>query len=111
MGPVGFSEEPDHLDGEVATGKASRRNGYSKKMVPGESAKLELQIPRDRGVTIDPKLIAKYQRRLPGFDETITSIRVRGMSAHEIQERDWELYGRDVPPDPILTVTRRCWRR
>jgi len=29
------AELDDHLDGEAAAGKANRRNGYSKKTVPG----------------------------------------------------------------------------
>jgi|GEM_PF-2851446 len=47
------------------------------KKAPTESAvltgtgKLELQIPRDRLASFDPQLVAKYQRRLPGFDAKI----------------------------------------
>ncbi|QOJ22785.1 MAG: transposase [Gammaproteobacteria bacterium] len=32
---------------------------------------LSLDIPRDRHVTFDPRLVAKYQRRLPDFDNHI----------------------------------------
>jgi putative transposase len=70
------AEMDDCLDGEAAGGKANRRNGYSAKTVTGEtvtgeSSKLELRIPRDHEGTFDPKLIAKYQRRYPGFDAKI----------------------------------------
>jgi transposase-like protein len=34
-------------------------------------ASVELEVPRDRLSTFDPQLIAKYQRRFPGFDEKI----------------------------------------
>src|SRR5829696_3154789 len=68
------AELDEHLDGEAATGKANHRNGYSKKTVLTGSAKLDLRIPRDRQGTFDPKLIARYQRRFPGFDEKIVSI-------------------------------------
>ena len=63
------AELDQHLDGEAAAGKANHRNGYSKKTVLTGSAKLDLRIPRDRQGTFDPKLIARYQRRFPGFDE------------------------------------------
>jgi len=99
------AELDDHLDGEAAAGKANRRNGYSKKTVLGESSKLELRIPRDREGTFDPKLIAKYQRRFPGFDEKIISMYARGMSVREIQGHLLEIYGLDVSPDLISTVT------
>src|SRR3982750_542019 len=68
------AELDEHLDGEAAAGKANHRNGYSKKTVLTGSAKLDLRIPRDREGTFDPKLIARYQRRFPGFDEKIVSI-------------------------------------
>lgn len=99
------AELDDHLDGEAAAGKANQRNGYSKKTVLGESSKLELRIPRDREGTFDPKLIAKYQRRFPGFDEKIISMYARGMSVREIQGHLLEIYGLDVSPDLISTVT------
>lgn len=99
------AELDDHLDGEAAQGKTNRRNGYSKKTVLGESSKLELRIPRDREGTFDPKLIAKYQRRFPGFDEKIISMYARGMSVREIQGHLLEIYGLDVSPDLISTVT------
>ena len=44
----------------------------------------ELDVPRDRQSTFDPHLIAKYQRRFPGFDEKIISMYARGMSVREI---------------------------
>ncbi|MBN9135932.1 MAG: IS256 family transposase [Phyllobacterium sp.] len=99
------AELDDHLDGEAAQGKTNRRNGYSKKTVLGESSKLELRIPRDREGTFDPKLIAKYQRRFPGFDEKIISMYARGMSVREIQGHLLEIYGLEVSPDLISTVT------
>jgi transposase-like protein len=42
------AELDDHLDGHAAAGKANHRNGYSKKTVLTENAKLDLRIPRDR---------------------------------------------------------------
>ena len=74
------------------------RNGYGRKTVTTGSGKIELEIPRDRAGSFDPALIAKYQRRFPGFDEKIISMYARGMSVRE-------LYGIDVSPDLISTVT------
>src|SRR4029077_10127219 len=99
------AEIDDHLDGEAAAGKRNSRNGYSKKTVLTETSKLDLRIPRDRAGTFDQKLIAKYQRRFPGFDEKIISMYARGMTVREIQGHLRELYGVDVSPDLISTVT------
>jgi putative transposase len=99
------AELDDHLEGEAAEGRTNRRNGYSKKTVLTETAKIDVRIPRDREGTFDPKLIQRYQRRFPGFDDKIVSMYARGMSVREIQGHLAELYGIDVSPDLISTVT------
>jgi putative transposase len=70
-----------------------------------DTGKIDLAIPRDRLATFDPHLIAKYQRRFPGFDDKVISMYARGMSTREIQGHLQELYGIDVSPDLISTVT------
>ncbi len=70
-----------------------------------DTGKLELEIPRDRQASFDPQLIAKYQRRFPGFDEKIISMYARGMSTREIVGHLRDLYGIDVSPDLISAVT------
>ena len=70
-----------------------------------DSGKFELEVPRDRQSSFDPQLIAKYQRRFPGFDDKIISMYARGMSTREIVGHLRELYGIDVSPDLISTVT------
>jgi putative transposase len=99
------AELDDHLEGEASAGKANRRNGFSKKTVLTETSKLDLRIPRDREGSFDPKLIARYQRRFPGFDQKIISMYARGMTVREIQGHLMEIYGLDVSPDLISTVT------
>ena len=69
------------------------------------TGRLELQMPRDRLASFDPVLIAKYQRRLPGFDEKIVSMYARGMSTREIQGHLREFYGLDISPDLVSAVT------
>ncbi|MBP2151632.1 hypothetical protein J2126_004381 [Xanthobacter flavus] len=75
------AEMDHHLAGEEA---GNSRNGYGRKTVTTETGRIELEIPRDRQATFDPQLIAKYQRRFPGFDDKIVSMYARGMSAREI---------------------------
>ena len=95
----------DHLDNEAAEGSRNRRNGSSKKTVLTETAKIDIRIPRDRKGTFDPKLIQRYQRRFPGFDDKIVSMYASGMTVREIQGYLLELYGLEVSPDLISTVT------
>ncbi len=97
------AEMDHHLSGDEEAGNG--RNGYGRKRVLTETGKLELEIPRDRRATFDPQLIAKYQRRFPGFDDKIVSMYARGMSVREIAGHLRELYGVEVSPDLISTVT------
>ena len=69
------------------------------------NGELRLDIPRDRLSTFEPQLIAKHQRRLPGFDDHVISMYARGMSVREIQGHLLELYGLQVSPDLISTIT------
>lgn len=99
------AELDDHLDGEAKAGRQNYRNGYSKKTVLTETSKIDLRIPRDREGTFDPQLIQRYQRRFPGFDEKIISMYARGMTVREIQGHLLDLYGLDISPDLISTIT------
>jgi putative transposase len=99
------AELDHHLENGEPDGRANSRNGYGAKSVLTGTGKLELQIPRDRLSTFDPQLIAKYQRRFPGFDDKIVSMYARGMSTREIQGHLRELYGLEVSPDLVSAVT------
>src|ERR671914_21822 len=92
-------------EGGLLDGRANGRNGYGAKTVLTGTGRLELQVPRDRLSTFDPQLIAKYQRRFPGFDDKLVSMYARGMSTREIQGHLRELYGIEVSPDLVSAVT------
>ncbi|TWA79132.1 putative transposase [Azospirillum brasilense] len=96
------AELDHHLAGDEG---GNRRNGYGRKTVLTDSGAMDLSVPRDRAGTFDPALIAKYQRRFPGFDEKIISMYARGMSTREITGHLRELYGIEVSADLISTVT------
>ncbi len=95
------------MDHHLASGEdaGNTRNGYGRKTVTTETGKLEIDVPRDRQSSFDPQLIAKYQRRFPGFDDKIVSMYARGMSTREITGHLRDLYGIEVSADLISTVT------
>lgn len=99
------AEIDHHLDSGEPDGRGNSRNGYGRKTVLTDTGKITLAVPRDRLGTFDPQLIAKYQRRFPGFDEKIVSMYARGMSVREIQGHLRELYGIEVSPDLVSAVT------
>ena len=97
------AEMDHHLSGDEGAGNT--RNGYGRKTVMTDTGKLAIDVPRDRQASFEPQLIAKYQRRFPGFDDKIISMYARGMSTREIAGHLHELYGIEVSADLISTVT------
>ena len=81
------------------------RNGKSQKKLKGEFGELELETPRDRNATFEPKIVAKGQTRFSGFDDKILSMYARGMTTREIQAHLQEIYGIEVSPMLISNVT------
>ena len=81
------------------------RNGISSKIVKGEFGEAEIAIPRDRTGTFEPLLIQKGQTRFDGFDEKILAMYARGLTTRDIQAQLQELYGVEVSPTLISSVT------
>lgn len=81
------------------------RNGYTGKTLLTDEGELPIEVPRDRSGTFEPALVPKGVRRLEGFDEKLLSLYARGMTVREIQGHLQELYGVEVSPDLISTVT------
>jgi putative transposase len=105
------AELTHHLNTEAAAGEDSarkprnHRNGSSAKTVITPDGALPLDIPRDRLSTFDPQLVAKHQRRLPGFDDKAIAMYARGMTVREVQAHLLEIYGLEVSPQLISTIT------
>jgi transposase-like protein len=75
------AEMDHHLGGQAGVGNS--RNGYGPKtMTTDTGGWIALEVPRGRRGSFDPQLIAKYQRRFPGFDEKIVSMYARGAAAN-----------------------------
>jgi len=83
----------------------NRRNGRSRKTVQGEMGELTLATPRDRDGTFEPQLIAKHQRRVPGFDEKILALYAKGLTTRDIQDIVRELYGVEVSATLVSEIT------
>jgi putative transposase len=81
------------------------RNGKGEKTIHTDTGSVEINVPRDRAGTFDPKLVRKRQRRLEGFDDKVLSLYARGMTTREIQGHLKELYGTEISPALISNVT------
>jgi len=85
----------------------NKRNGFGKKTLKTEFGPMRLNIPRDRQNTFEPVVVPKYSRSFGKMEEQIIAMYARGMSTRDIQAFIENLYGIEVSPDFISTVTDR----
>ena len=96
-------EFDSHLADDVA---GNRRNGKSKKTVKSTSGEFELETPRDRAGTFEPKLVKKHQRTVSDeIEAKILSMFGVGLSYSDIASQVQEMYGISVSTATISTIT------
>jgi len=83
------------------------RNGTRSKEVITEIGPVEIDTPRDRDGTFDPKTVKKRQRRLGGVDSMVISLTAKGLTTGEVQAHLAETYGTDVSRETISKITDR----
>ncbi|WP_372831108.1 IS256 family transposase [Pontibacterium sp.] len=81
------------------------RNGYSSKTLRTEDGQFEIDAPRDRDGSFEPKLVKKQQTRFTSMDDKILSLYAKGMTTREIVATFKEMYGADVSASLISKVT------
>ena len=86
-------------------GSGNSRNGRTAKRLESESGSLDLEVPRDRNGSFEPKIVEKRQRRVAGLDETIVYLYAQGQSTRAIQDTLKRLYGAEVSSTLVSEVT------
>jgi putative transposase len=102
-------ELTDHLgypkhDAEGRDGGNSR-NGRRSKTVLTDVGPVEIDMPRDRDGSFEPRIVRKRQRRLSGVDELVISLSAKGLTTGEVQAHLAEVYGAEVSRQTISTIT------
>jgi len=93
------------LGDPAGRGSGNNRNGTSAKTVLTEIGAVDLDIPRDRNGTFDPKLVPTHARRLAGFNANIVHLYARGLTTRDIRRELGRMYGVEVSPTLISRVT------
>ena len=70
-----------------------------------EIGSVQIDVPRDRDGSFEPKVVAKRQRRLTGVDEMVISLSAKGLTTVEVQAHPAEVYGAQVSRQTISTIT------
>src|SRR4051812_45265967 len=81
------------------------RNGSTGKTVQTDLGPVEINTPRDRDGSFEPKLVAKRQTRLAGLDDKILGLYAGGMTVRDISAHLSELYGTEIGRDTISRIT------
>lgn len=103
------AELNDHLGYDkheyVDKGTSNRRNGTSAKTVQSQLGEFDINIPRDRESSFDPKVVQKHQKDVSGIEERILSMYAKGQSQRDITATIQEIYGFDVSHETISKIT------
>lgn len=103
------AELSDHLGYEKHSpdgdNSGNSRNGKSRKTVKNEQGKIEIEVPRDRNGSFDPVVVKKYQTTVGPIEDKIISMYAKGMTVRDIQSHLEEIYGLEVSPSFISSIT------
>lgn len=101
------AEMDEHLGYEKhqKSTSSNSRNGKSSKRVKTEDGEFELDTPRDRDGSFEPKLVKKHQSRFTSMDDKILWLYAQGMSTREIVNAFDEWYGAEISPTLVSRVT------
>lgn len=104
-------EMEEHLGHEkdAAEGRngENSRNGTRSKTVITEVGPVDLDVPRDRDGSFEPKTVKKRQRRLDGVDSMVISLSAKGLTTGEVEAHLMEVYSTEISRETISKFTDR----
>ena len=102
-------ELTDHLGYEkgdpAGQGSGNSRNGSTPKRLGTEIGDVDLDTPRDRNGSFEPRLVAKGQRRVGGLSDMIISLYAKGMTVRDIQHHLQSTLGSELSHETISNIT------
>ena len=80
------AERDDHLgfDKHEQSDADNSRNCYTRKRLQTEDGQLEVDTPRDRSGSFEPKLVKKHQRRFTSMDDKTLFLYAQEMTTRKI---------------------------
>lgn len=86
-------------------GTGNSRNGKTRKTVSTSAGPVDIEVPRDRNGSFEPRIVPKRARRIGNIDEMILSLYSRGMTTRDIEAHLREVYGISASRELISNVT------
>lgn len=98
------------MDAHLSENRPNRRNGKGNKKVKTSGGSVDIETPRDRHSTFEPKLVPKRVRSLgPSLENKILSMYGLGMSYEDIRNHIAELYGMEMSKAQLSYITDKVW--
>ena len=102
-------ELADHLGYEKGDPAASAfpnsRNGTTPKTIATQVGDVDLDMPRDRLGTFEPRLVPKGTRRMNELDEMIIALYAGGMTVRDIEHFLYSTLGTELSHETISKIT------
>jgi len=103
------AEMDEHLGYEkhdiAGNNSGNSRNGYNRKTISTNYGETEIEIPRDRKGSFEPKIVTKYQTRGKDIENQILAMYAKGMSNADIASTMQDIYGVSASKDMVTAVT------
>lgn len=87
----------------------NNRNGFYERKLKTSEGETTIQVPRDRNGEYESTILEKHATNTNELEKKIIWMYAKGMSVRDIQETLEELYGVEVSPGTISTVTNKVW--
>ena len=83
----------------------NRRNGYNRKTISTQHGEAEIEIPRDRNGTFEPRVVPKYETKSQNIENQIIGLYAKGMSNADISATMQDIYGISTSKDMVSSIT------
>jgi len=87
----------------------NNRNGHYPKKVRTSEGEMSIQVPRDRNGEFEPQIVKKRSANTNELEDKIIGMYAKGLSVRDIQDTLQELYGVEVSPSTVSTITEKVW--
>ncbi len=101
------AEMTDHLGYEKSerADTDNYRNGTKQKTVRSKYGEFEIDVPKDRNGSFEPKVVKNRQKDISEIDEKIIAMYARGLTTSQISEQIEDIYGFECSESFISDVT------
>ena len=98
------------MDDHIKEDRPNRKNGHTEKQVQTSMGPVDLEPPRDRNASFQPKIVGKWERRIaPDIENQILSLYGMGNSYEDISSFIEQMYGVKYSTSLLSSVTDRIW--